>query len=467
MIKEMTITGFRGYRLPTTIGFALPNGKPGSGYSVFVGANNAGKTTALEAIRYYKAPSSNISFSEGKRNPNSTSPSRVNIKYVSETNEEYEIKTVAEGGSQVFIVGSPNTTMVPYLLQSRRYSDYEMHNPYANQSRGDFVINQMINSRNRSPNLSMYEQRIFRWREHKREFDIVLHQIICEPFDWLIEQNENGTYYIKMIFADGSISHAREGVGDGYWCAFTIADALYDSSPGSIIAIDEPELSLHPSMRKRVMKLFETYSQDRQIIVATHSQYFISFVAIENGGSVIRFSKNGSGDILIGAIDDEDRDFIKSIQLDIFNPHVLGLKAKELFFSEEDFIITEGQEDVIIMPKICNKIGLSFDIDFFGWGAGGAGNIKKILHMLSNLNYRKITAIYDGDKQVEYDECKNAFPQYNIQILPADDIRDKEEYHRNAKVGVVNDAFEIKADLEDQFRMLIENIKRYHDDITP
>ena len=112
---------------------------------------------------------------------------------------------------------------------------------------------------------------------------------------------------IKIEFKNGSVVHTREGMGDGYWSVFTIVDALYDSEPGDIIAIDEPELSLHPAMQKRVMGLLEEYSRDRQIVVTTHSQYFVSLKAIANGGGLMRFYKDASGNVRSGAIDEEAR----------------------------------------------------------------------------------------------------------------------------------------------------------------
>ena len=463
MLKKITIKGYRGFRTSTPIPLATPNGQPGSGYNVFVGPNNSGKTTSLEAIKYYHAPAQNISFSEGKRNTKSKKSGHVKIDYLADDGAKFTVETVPEGGSQVIISGEANIDEIPYVLQSRRYTDYEMHNPYPNQNRGNFIINQINNTRNRSYNLSGYEERIFRWREQKAEFDKMLHQIIIEPFDWTIEQSDNGAYYIKMIFANGSIIHTREGVGDGYWSIFTVVDALYDSKPGSIIAIDEPELSLHPSMQKRIIKIFEEYSANRQIIVTTHSPYFISINSILNMGSLIRFHKSLSGDIMINTIDADDRAFIKSTTTNVNNPHILGHKALELFFAENGLVITEGQDDVIIISRICRGLGLHIHADFFGWGAGGMGNIPKILHMLRNLGYDNISAIYDGDKTKEYKNCKDLFPEYNILILPKDDIRDKPATPpRTKKEGLADEHGNLKPENKAAFIKIIDSINSYN-----
>lgn len=52
MIKELTISGYRGFGNEQTIKFAIPdNTKAGSGLTIITGANNTGKTTIIESIQ--------------------------------------------------------------------------------------------------------------------------------------------------------------------------------------------------------------------------------------------------------------------------------------------------------------------------------------------------------------------------------------------------------------------------------
>lgn len=259
-----------------------------------------------------------------------------------------------------------------------------------------------------------------------------------------------------------SISHTREGIGDGYWSVFTIVDSLYDSKKDDLIVIDEPELSLHPAFQKRVIKLLSEYSKDRQIIITTHSPYFISLDAIVNGGQLIRTYKDDVGNIKTSNILDEDRKFIHGLITNLNNPHILGLAAKELFFIEDNIIITEGQEDVIIIPKICSELNIKLNATLFGWGAGGAENISKVLNMLQNLGYKKVTAIFDGDKEEEYTKCFEKFKCYNIKILFKDDIRDKDGAHKEKKNGITTKSGKIKEENKSKFLELLNEINEYH-----
>ena len=460
MLKKILINGLRGFGEEEIINFSLPDKKNGSGLNIIVGPNNSGKTTIIEAIKFFNSEKSNISFSEGKRNIRNNN--RIDILYYDENDKKSEIHTVDTGGSQVNTIGVLDINKVPYILPSRRYVDYNMHNSSFFSDRKTYAINLINTTKNRTSNLNQFEQRIFKWQNNKNEFDKILKKIIVEDFNWNIEQNDEGAYSIKIIFSDMSISHTREGIGDGYWSIFTIVDSLYDSKVNDLIVIDEPELSLHPAFQKRVINLLLEFSKDRQIIITTHSPYFISLEAIINGGGLIRTYKNNDGNIKTGILTNEDRKFIKSLVTNLNNPHILGLEAKELFFIEDNVIITEGQEDVVIIPNICSELGVELKATLFGWGAGGAENILKVLKMLSNLGYQKVTAIFDGDKKELYKICYDTFTQYNIKILFKDDIRDKDEVHKKSKNGITTRSGKIKEENKKEFLKLLKEINYYH-----
>lgn len=459
MLKEISIHGLRGFGEKENIKFSLPNGKLGSGLNIIVGPNNSGKTTITEAIRFYNCDPNEISFSEGKRNKKNKEI--VEIEYFNENDEKVILKTREEGGSQLDSKGNVNSDNIPFVLQSRRHVNYTMYSSYT-MDRKSYLMNQNTNFKNRMSDLQNYEQRIFKWQKEKNKFDETIKKMIRNSFDWTIEQNDEGLYYIKMMFANKTVIHTREGIGDGYWSIFTIADVLYDSEPGKIIVIDEPELSLHPELQKNVLKVLEEYSKDRQIIITTHSPYFISLNALVNGAALIRTYKDEESNIRVGWLDDEDKKFIESILANFNNPHIFGLDARELFFIEDNIIITEGQEDVVIIPKICNDINVSLNANLYGWGAGGSGNIDKVLNILDHLKYKKVTAIYDGDKQSEYEVCKKIFPQYNIMLLFEDDIRDKDKRHITFKKGITDSKGKIKNENVEKIKAFLSEINKYH-----
>ncbi len=255
MIKKLTIHGLRGFGEKQTIEFAVPNNKPGSGLTILVGANNSGKTTILEALRSFNSTSDNPpSFSERKRNKG-CEDGRIHMCVQTIYDELYKIDTVSHGGSMTTFKKDGeyeeyNTCPKVFVLQSRRFVDYEFGRSY--MERDDYIRNQQSGVFNRSFSINEFNARLFKMQNNKRRFDLLLKRVLGYDLNWMIEQNDNGSYYLKLT-VNGCV-HSSEGLGDGIWGVFTICDALYDSQPNSVIAIDEPELSLHPAFQKRIME---------------------------------------------------------------------------------------------------------------------------------------------------------------------------------------------------------------------
>ena len=263
----------------------------------------------------------------------------------------------------------------------------------------------------------------------------MLKQVLGYDLEWTIEQNDNGMFYLKLIV--NGYTHSSEGLGDGIWSVFTICDALYDSEPGCTISIDEPELSLHPAYQKKIMSLFNKFAEDRQIIVNTHSPYFIDISSIVNGATLYRTVKNSEGNIDVFMLSDVSRKTLKGFLKNINQPHTLGTDAKEIFFLEDRIILTEGQEDVIMYDKASETVQIPINGNFFGWGSGGSSNITKIATILKDLGYQKVVAIFDGDKPEDKTKFEQDFPMYACQIISALDIRDKPKVNKEAKEGMM------------------------------
>lgn len=463
MIRSVTIHGLRGFGEERTINFAIPNGVQGSGLTVLVGSNNTGKTTILEAIRSFNSTKGNPpSFSERKRNMKCEN-GKVHLKLQTDTGEIYKIDTIESGGSTTEMKkegiqdSSWDEGPKTFVLQSRRFVEYEFYQSY--MERNDYVRNQQMNIHNRSASIYEFNARLFKMQKNKKQFDELLQQVLGYDLEWTIEQNENGMYYLKLIV--NGCTHSSEGLGDGIWSVFTICDALYDSEEKCTICIDEPELSLHPAYQKKIMALFNHYSKDRQIVINTHSPYFIDIQSIVNGAILHRTVKNISGDIEIFSISEKSRKNLEGFLNNFNQPHTLGIEAKEIFFLEDKIIITEGQEDVIMYNKALEYLQICLDGTFFGWGSGGASNIIKIATILNDLGYQKVVAIFDGDKKEDKVKFQQYFPTYESLIISAVDIRDKPKVNKEAKNGMMTKSGDLKEEYKEEMITLFHNINEY------
>ena len=420
-LTEMSITGFRGFANEQNVHFARPNGAPGSGLTIIVGPNNSGKSTiieALNAVSHDELPT----FNEGSRNR--AAGERVEIRLVDSEGKSRTIRTVALGGSQTESDGvrtNPGGSSKMLVLPSRRAFD-----PYFGRTEWnrDQYSSQykMEATRSGRRNLSGRLFILTTNADKRAKFDAILGRILSPIPAWTIDQTAQGQFYVKV--AAGEHTHSSDGLGEGLISLLFIVDALYDSQPGTVIAIDEPELSLHPQLQARVRDLLVEYSRDRQIIISTHSPKFIDWHSIVSGAQIVRVFVDHAQP-QIGELSSESRGKIAAFLKDMFNPHVLGLDANEVFFLSDGVILVEGQEDVLYFPRVLADLGRSISGDFYGWGVGGANKMSVVARILADLGFNKVVGILDSNARTQQAEMSKSFAQYLFVAQPADDIRVK------------------------------------------
>ena len=456
MIETISCKGYRGFVNKQELNLAVPNGQLGSGLTVLIGPNGGGKSTLVEC--FSKLVSNDISFTEGKRNK--LAGDRVFIEIIKD-GEPCSLSTVQNGGSETEWKGSKEKPII-YYLPSRR-----VFNPYFNKNtwdRNQFIHNPE-NSQFRGSQSSYFTNRLFNALNHLEDFNKLFWTILGKKLEWTIDQNDGGKYYVKIKKNDTTF-HNSDGLGEGIVSLLFIVDALYDSNPGELIVIDEPELSLHPQLQIRLLKSLLDFSKDRQIVISTHSPYMLSIESTINGGVIARIHDEADGS-KINTIDDQCRGYFKSYLNNLNNPHTIGNDARACFFAEDGFIITEGQEDVVLFPKIVEQVGLENNIPFFGFGAGGASNIHQIAYVLKILGFKNIGAIFDGDKKEDYEKFRNEYEVYGFRawIIPADDIRDKEAINKESKEGILDNKRNIKPEFIEEMKKILTEItefSKYH-----
>ena len=463
MIETITIGGFRGFGKEQTISFAMPDKeKAGSGLTFVVGANNTGKTTITEAIRSFNCLNSSQAptFSSDKRN-RKYNDGKILLQLKDENGKVYTIRTVNAGGSMTELISPDDLTwnsQAIYVLNSRRSIQPEFSR--FEQGKLDYLNNQLINQASRNPYLQDFGARLIAMNkpENRKLINPMLQSILGMDLEWTIDENINRNCY--LIIKSNGIEHISEGMGDGLWSVFTICDSLYDLKEGQTLIIDEPELSLHPAYQKRVMKLLKKVAKDHQIIICTHSPYFIDSECLVNGAALIRTNKNAEGDIEVYTL--RNSQYIKGLINDLNQPHTFGIEAKEIFFQEDCIIVTEGQEDVVFYDKVSNDLDIDLNGKFFGWGAGGATKIPQVLTILNQLGYKKVAAIFDGDKKDEYERTSKEFPMYGIFIISQEDIRDKPTVKaKESKNGLCTRDGRVKEEYQAEMKGLFEQLNSY------
>lgn len=450
-LQKLELQGLRGFATLEELPFAIPNGRHGSGLTTLVGPNNGGKSTIVEALRALPASSPENqaqprSFTEGRRNKRAGD--RVVIQATDSSGNVGGLRTVESGGSETEWLTTKLQEQI-FILPSRRYFDPLFSK--GKMTRDSYIVHYDMSLTARGGPLREFGSRLFQVQQKRTEFDAVLEEVISPVPKWTIDQTDSGQYYLK-VETSGQY-HSSEGMGEGLVSLLIVVDALYDSSPGDVIVIDEPELSLHPSLQRRLFTLLSKYAADRQIVIATHSPYFVDFEALINGAQISRLHlKDGSSTIF--SLSESTVKLLAGFVRNYNNPHVLGLNAREAFFLEDGIILVEGQEDVVYYQKIADQLGIQIKGDFFGWGVGGAESMRAIASLLTELGFNKVVGVLDRDKTDLLPKLKEEFPQYQFHAIPADDIRSKKEKHLQEKIGILDKSGVLRTEHEESMREL-------------
>jgi predicted ATP-dependent endonuclease of OLD family len=451
-LEKIEINGYRGFSNKAEVRFSLPNGEPGSGLTIITGANNSGKSSIIECFKArggHQPPS----FTVGRRNAD-TDLVEINFHF---TGRLEVVKSVQKGSSETHR-DNVNSEESIYVLPSRR-----AFAPYFGRGNGfdrnTYLLNEELQAQ-RSSTMNNFQYRLFNTLKNQSSFNEILHRVLPSKPEWSIDQSDEGNYFLK--FYNGNHAHSSDGLGEGIVSIFSIVDSLYDSKEGDIIVIDEPELSLHPMLQKRVFGLLKDYSRDRQIIISTHSPYFVDIPSLISGGSLVRVVNNGEGSVIYQLSDMGQETLKKLSSGNLYNPHTFGLNAKELFFLEDNIVVVEGQEDVLLLPSAAEQLGMEIEASFFGWGAGGASNIQHICELLKELGFSKVSGILDGDKADLVPGLKDKFPEYHFVHIAADDIRTKPERKATGCVeGLLDEKRNIKDEYVEHTKTLFTELNAY------
>ena len=133
--------------------------------------------------------------------------------------------------------------------------------------------------------------------------------------------------------------------------------------------------------------------------------------------------------------------------------------------------MVEGQEDVVYYSKVFEQLVAEGDLPFksaelikerlFGWGAGGAGNIEKIIAILHDLGFAQVVAVFDQNERDRICELQEKYPGYRFCTIPADDIRTKAERKVNANQGLLDEKYEIRPEMKADTARLFNDICEY------
>jgi predicted ATP-dependent endonuclease of OLD family len=446
--NKFTIKDYKCFKGEQSLLFAIPEeGKFGSGMAYIVGGNNSGKTTLIEGLSI--KDKRNIKTSE---RINGADPEF----YLYENDVVVRKNTLIRTESSTIKEDPQLDTKDTFeIISSRRHWTSTANNNYSQLGESFASVLEFANRQNNLEVAS--ELRTIEADNTKyKEFIKLVQRVIPEFTKFAVAYEDN--HYIEYISNSG-IRHKTELLGDGVITVIRILLQLYVAKPNPII-IDEPELSLHPSAQRKLLKVLAEYSQKRQIVISTHSPYMVNWEYLKNGAVINRVVKEEDKYSHVFSI----LDFTKYDQLISSDnwkmPFAMDEVAKEIFFMEDGVLFLEGQEDVGLLKKE----PVIKNVNIFGYGVRGKDNFKFALTLAQDLGFKKVSCILDGgesEKKIKED-LESIFSEYKIIQWNKNDIRDKKVYSSAEKEGYFDEDGKKKAEAElDDYDSKLKEVKDY------
>lgn len=210
-------------------------------------------------------------------------------------------------------------------------------------------------------------------------------------------------------------------------------NAKAGASGNFIIGIEEPEIYLHPPVKRSTYSFFRTLSESgTQVIYTTHDSYFIK---VENFDEIRIFRKetNLNSPVKTNVYEFSIQDMIeyykrvyknntineKSLRHRFY--HICDESKNEGFFAKK-VILIEGETERYALPIYFKAKG--FDLDAHRVAIINAGSVAHISYLLVMFNEFKIPCyiIFDGDK-----------PTFDLSKIPDDkksDIKNKSKRNK-------------------------------------
>ena len=333
-ISKLSVRGIRSFRKDTNISFAIPDEiHEGSGINMLVGSNNSGKSSLIETLYLINTRLEMIPQSIR----NQQSENGVFIKIFQTNGNIKELSSIQENKAFIkstYIDENGNKILenkpFAYILSPKRNIgiNLSMHS----SNRENFLYNnggQNYRQDNLSNNIGGRFKNII--ESHKEIFDYELKKILGYLPDWSLDSLDSNNLFIS--FREGDTHHSNSGSGDGFMNLFVILTSLYDATPNSTIIIDEPEISLHPDVQKRLMERLKFHSKNKQIIISTHSPYFIDLKLLNSGAKIFRFHKENEN-TSVYTIHSENICKINNLSNNIEQPYLQDIKSKEILYKK-------------------------------------------------------------------------------------------------------------------------------------
>ena len=172
------------------------------------------------------------------------------------------------------------------------------------------------------------------------------------------------------ITLDDALSTSIDSKGHGlqralifaYIRAYAKTISTIETEEGSfsrnfILAIEEPELYLHPNGQRKMMNVLRNISKNDQVLICTHSNFFVDMFDYQN---IIVVNRDNSGTTNVFQVTEEifkteDEESRKRLKKTFRYLSLFDLSRSEMFFSKK-VVLVEGDTENFIVPFWASRL---------------------------------------------------------------------------------------------------------------
>jgi len=234
-----------------------------------------------------------------------------------------------------------------------------------------------------------------------------------------------------------------EGSRNTVLISLLLSYARYFKAEGKgIIALEEPELFLHPHARRHLFKaLREVVDAGHQVILSTHSTSFVDTELFDSIGRVVKVDDEealGRKHTALKVVSKADmvalslntgapKDKVSEDRIGPFYRATAHPKLNEGFFSRF-LLLVEGETEELALPIFLTHSGI--DCDLHGVSilpVGGKGNLPKYWRLFTAFDLPVLT-IFDNDSGTETKKGANQILETCMGWSAADNLENVEIY---------------------------------------
>ena len=219
--------------------------------------------------------------------------------------------------------------------------------------------------------------------------------VAASPFDLGIgattERELLKQFELLLSYGSPPIPVPHQSSGLGQLSVFVFARRLLDATPGALVLIDEPEISLHPHAQRALVNL--VHASSAQSVIATHSSNILDRV---DPRTVIRLHESGGG--LQAArptslTDDEARRLAR-----LSTP-----QTAEAFFARK-VVLVEGISDILAVRALAERQGRNLDAEGVSLlSLEGGGGFEAYVSLLGRSGLGlELLGLCDSDEEAQW-----------------------------------------------------------------